>query len=66
MYGKRWEKSLPTYRVFLHLDIKHSPILECPFHHVCLMGDTFDMLTIGKVGPPLVKVLELDQMPDMG
>lgn len=51
--------------MLLHLDIKNGSILESPFHYVCLMGDTFDMLTLGKVEPPLVEVFKLDQMPDV-
>lgn len=54
---------LCTYRVLLLLDVELMAILEDPLHNVSLGRGTFDLLALIKLGPELVEVLELDEMP---
>ena len=52
--------------MFLLLYIQDRPVLECPLDHVGFGRGTLDMLTLLKLAPEAVKLLELDQMPDLG
>lgn len=61
--GKR--KHLP-YRMLFLLHLLLSPILEGPLDDIGLMRGTLDMMALLKLCPEVVKVLELDQMPDLG
>ena len=48
----------------LHLLL--SAILEDPFDNVGFGRGTLDMVTLIELGPEVVKVLKLNQMPDLG
>ena len=43
-----------------------SAIFECPFDNISLMRDTLDVMALVDLGPEVMEVLELDQMPDLG
>lgn len=48
----------------LHLLLR--AILEGPLDNVGLMRDTLNVVALVKLCPEVVKVLELDQVPDLG
>lgn len=48
----------------LHLLLR--AILESPLDNVGLMRDTLNVVALVKLCPEVVKVLELDQVPDLG
>ena len=54
------------YRMLFLLHLLHSAILKGPLDNVGLMRDTLDMMTLFELCPEVVKVLEFDQMPDLG
>lgn len=56
----------PAYRVLLLLNLDLGTILELPLHDVRLIAGTLDVAGVGKGGPELGEVLELDEVPDMG
>ena len=62
-YATQWEQ---TYRMLLLLDLLLSPILESPLYDIRLLRSSLDVLAFGQLGPEVVEVLELDQMPDIG
>ena len=63
---KSTDESRLPYRMLLLLNVLHSAVLESPFHDIRLMRSPFNMVTLVKLGPEMVEVLELDQMPDIG
>ena len=55
-----------AYRMLFQLHLLLSAILKCPFDNVGLRRDTLDMLALFNLGPEVMKVLKLDEMPDLG
>ncbi len=52
--------------MFLLLDLLLSAILEGPLHNTSLRGSTLDMPALIELAPEVVKVLQLDQVPNLG
>lgn len=55
-----------AYGMLLLLDLLLGAILEGPLYDVRLRRSSLDMLALVKLGPEVMKVLQLDQMPDLG
>ena len=55
-----------VYRMLFLLHLLLSAIFKSPFDNVGLMRDTFDMMALVNLGPKVMEVLKLDQMPDLG
>lgn len=52
--------------MLLLLDLEDSAVLEGPPDNVGLLGGTLDVLALVKGSPELGKVLDLDEVPDVG
>lgn len=63
--GEGKTKHLP-YRVLFLLHFLLSAILKGPLDNVGLMRGTLDMMALFKLCPEVVKVLKLDQVPNLG
>lgn len=55
-----------TYAVLLLLDLVDAAVGEGPLEDVRLLADVLDDLRLGEGGPELGKVLQLDEVPDLG
>ena len=52
--------------MLLLLHLQHRPVLKRPFHDVRLRRDfALHVLALVELGPELVEVLELDEVPDV-
>lgn len=54
------------YRVLFLLHLLLGAILEDPFDNVGFGRGTLNMMALIELGPESVKVLKLNQMPDLG
>ena len=62
--GEGKTKHLPHRMLFL-LHLLLGTILKGPLDNISLMRDTFDVMALVQLFPEVVKVLKLDQMPDL-
>lgn len=52
--------------MLLLLHIQNSPILESPLYDIRFRRSSLDVIGFLELGPKLMKVLELNEMPDLG
>ena len=55
-----------VYRVLFLLHLLLRAILKSPFDNIGLRRCALDIIALVYLGPKVLEVLELDQMPDLG
>lgn len=55
-----------TYGVFLLLDVQNGTVFEGPLDEISLFRGALDVFALVDVGPEVLEVLDLDEVPDIG
>ena len=59
------KEKYPAYRMLFLLHLLLRAILESPFDNIGLGRCALDIIALVNLGPKVLEVLELDQMPDL-